>query len=57
MSRSAFRNHKLGANRALKDTLAALVEAGLLVQVAKKQTEEWFKTGSVVYAIGDNWED
>jgi hypothetical protein len=55
-NRSAFKNHKLGANRALKDTLAAMVEAGLLVQVAKKQADEWFKTSSVVYAIGDHWE-
>lgn len=55
-NRSAFKNHRLGANRALKDTLSAMVEAGLLVQVAKKQTEEWFKTSSVVYAIGDHWE-
>lgn len=56
-SRSAFRNHKLGANRALRDTLQSLVESGVLVQVAKKQCEEWFKTGSAVYALGDHWED
>lgn len=55
-NRSAFKNHKLGATRALKDTLTSLVEAGVLVQVAKKQCEEWFKTSSVVYAIGDHWE-
>lgn len=55
-SRTAFRNHKLGSNRALKDTLAHLVEQGVLVQVAKKQTEEWFKTTSAVYAVGDQWE-
>lgn len=54
-NRTAFRNHKLGANRALKDTLAALVDAGVLVQVAKKQCEEWFKTASHVYALGDHW--
>lgn len=55
-SRSAFRNHKLGASRALKDSLASLVEQGVLVQVAKKQCEEWFKTGALVYALGDQWE-
>ena len=55
-SRTAFKNHRLGATKALKDTLASMVEAGLLVQVAKKQTEDWFKTTSVVYAIGDHWE-
>lgn len=55
-NRAAFKNHKLGANRALKDTLAAMVDAGLIVQVAKKQAEEWFKTSSVVYAIGDHWD-
>lgn len=55
-NRSAFKNHRLGANKALKDTLNAMVDAGLLAQVAKKQTEEWFKTSSVVYAIGDHWE-
>lgn len=52
-NRSAFKNHKLGANRALKDTLAALVEQGIIVQVAKKQADEWFKTQSAVYALGD----
>lgn len=56
-NRSAFKNHKLGANRALKDTLASMVDAGLLVQVAKKQADEWFKTASTVYALGDHWED
>lgn len=55
-SRSAFKNHKLGATRALKDTLAGLMDAGVIVQVAKKQAEEWFKTGSAVYALGDHWE-
>lgn len=55
-SRSAFRNHKLGASRALKDSLSSLVEQGVLVQVAKKQCEEWFKTGALVYALGDQWE-
>lgn len=55
-NRSAFKNHKLGATRALKDTLASLVDAGVLVQVAKKQAEEWFKTSSMVYALGDLWE-
>lgn len=55
--RSAFKNHKLGATRALKDTLTALVEAGVIVQVAKKQTEEWFKTSSAVYALGEHWEE
>lgn len=56
-NRAAFKNHKLGSSRALKDTLSSLIDAGLLVQVAKKQTEEWFKTGSAVYAIGDHWEE
>lgn len=55
-SRTAFKNHKLGSNRALKDTLSHLVETGMLVQVAKKQAEEWFKTSSSVYALGDQWE-
>lgn len=56
-NRSAFKNHKLGSNRALKDTLAMMVETGLLVQIAKKQTTEWFKTGSLVYGLGEAWED
>lgn len=56
-NRPAFKNHKLGATRAVKDTLAAMVESGALVQVPKKQTEEWFKTSSAVFALGDLWED
>ena len=56
-SRTAFKNHKMGATRALKDTLASLVDAGVMVQVAKKQTEEWFKSASAVYALGEHWED
>lgn len=56
-ARAAFKNNKNGASRALKDTLSHLVEAGVLVQVAKKQTESWFKTTSAVYAVGDQWED
>lgn len=54
-SRSAFRNHKLGATRALKDALEGMVHFGLLSQVPKKQTEDWFKTSSAVYAVGPNW--
>lgn len=55
-NRTAFKNHKLGANRALKDTLATMVETGLLVQVSKQQAKEWFGTSSVVYALGDHWD-
>lgn len=54
-NRSAFRNHKLGATRALKDTLDGMVQYGLLAQVDKKQTKEWFNTSSVVYCLGDHW--
>lgn len=56
-SRAAFKNHKLGSTRALKDTLAALVDQGVLVQVAKKQTQEWFNTNSAVFAVGDHWNE
>lgn len=55
-NRAAFKNHRMGANRALKDTLASMVDTGLLVQIARKQAEDWFKTSSVVYGIGDHWE-
>lgn len=55
LARSAFKNHKLGASRALKDMLASMVDQGMLVQVAKKQCTEWFKTGSAVFAVGDHW--
>lgn len=56
-ARSAFRNHKLGSSRALKDTLDSMVQYGLLVQVAKKQTEEWFKSAAVIYGLGPAWND
>lgn len=55
-ARTAFKNHKLGSNRALKDTLGTMVEMGVLVQVAKKQAEEWFKTSSAVFALGEHWD-
>jgi len=56
-SRAAFKTHKLGATRALKDTLAGMVEAGMLVQLPKQQAREWFKTSASVYAVGEQWDE
>lgn len=55
-SRAAFKNHRFGSSRALKDTLQTMVDFGTLVQIDKKSAKEWFNTGSAVYALGDNWE-
>ena len=51
----ASKNHKLGATRALNDTLQAMIDAGEIVQLDKKTATEWFKTSSQVYALGDHW--
>lgn len=56
-ARSAFKNHRMGATRALRDTLDSLVDSGMITQVPKKQTLDWFGTGSLVYALGEHWED
>ena len=56
-SRSAFKNHRNGANRALKDTLDHMVATGELSIVPKQQAQQWFKTSSLVYALGDTWAD
>lgn len=56
-NRAAFKNNRLGANRALKDTLQTMVDFGVLVQVDKKNAKDWFNTGSAVYALGDNWDE
>ncbi len=53
--RAAFRKHKLGSNRALKDSLDAMLMSGEIVLVDKKTASEWFKTTSTVYALGDQW--
>lgn len=54
-ARSCFKNDRRGAGRALKDTLAAMVEAGELGIVPKDQAFEWFKTRGAVYCLGDAW--
>lgn len=54
-ARSAFKNHRNGANRALKETLDHMVATGELTIVPKQQAQAWFKTSSLVYAIGDTW--
>ena len=56
-ARAAFRNDRRGANRALKETIGHMIEMGELAQVAKNQTQEWFKTSSAVYCLGDQWND
>lgn len=55
-NRSAFKNHKLGANRAYKDTVQAMIDTGMLVRLDKKSAAEWFKTTSEVFALGDQWD-
>lgn len=52
-SRPAFKNHPKRATAAVKETIAALVEAGVLAQVPKKQAQDWFNTSSTVYCLGD----
>lgn len=54
-NRGAFRNHRNGATRALKDTLEAMCDLGLLVRLDKKRASEWFGTTSAVYCLGDRW--
>jgi hypothetical protein len=56
-NRPVFKNHRLGANIALKNALETMVEYGLLVRIDKKSTQEWFKTSSAVFGLGDQWGD
>jgi len=55
-SRAAFRKHRLGADNALKNTLATMVEYGLLVQLDKKTTQGMFNSVATFYALGDAWQ-
>lgn len=56
-ARSAFKNDRRGANRALKEVLAHMVDTGELALVPKNQATEWFKTSGAVYCLGDTWSD
>jgi len=55
-NRAAFKKHRLGASKALEDTLAIMVKYGVLTLVDKKTAQDWFKTSSTVYALGDQWD-
>lgn len=54
-NRTAFKNDRRGSNKALKDTLTNMVEAGELTVVPKQNALDWFKTSQTVYALGDSW--
>lgn len=54
--RSAFRRHRNGATNALKETLTALVSAGILIQIDVKAAKAMFNTTSAVYGLGDHWD-
>lgn len=54
-SRACFKNDRRGANKALKDSLLSMVEAGELGIVPKDQAFEWFRTRGAVYCLGDMW--
>jgi hypothetical protein len=54
-NRPAFKKHRDGATRSLKNTLDAMINSGVLVQIDKKMAHEWFKTSGAVYALGDQW--
>lgn len=55
-NRPAFKNSRFGATKALKDTLDSMVAYGVLVAIDKKASQDWFKTSSQVYALGDQWD-
>lgn len=54
-SRPAFKNHRNGATAALKNVLEAMVRAGELMLLEKKDAHTRFGTSSDVYAVGYDW--
>jgi hypothetical protein len=54
-NRTAFKNDRRGSNRALKESLQHMVEAGELTVIPKQNALDWFKTGATVYGLGDCW--
>ena len=55
-NRSSFKNHRMGANRALKDTLENMVATGELSAVPRTQLTSWFSSVSAAYAVGEHWD-
>jgi hypothetical protein len=55
-NRPAFKRDKRGSTKALGDLLQEMVATGQLQVVPKAQTQEWFKTTSTVYCLGDLWD-
>lgn len=54
-SRAVFKKHRNGADKALKDAIATMIEHGMLVQLEKSATRTQFQTASAIYALGDQW--
>lgn len=52
---SAYKNHRLGHMKALKETIATMVEHGELILIDKKIAWDQFKTTALVYCIGDQF--
>lgn len=53
--RSAFKNDRRGAAKALEEALADLVNAEILNEVPKQQALERFNARSTIYVLGQNW--
>lgn len=54
-ARASFKNDRRGANKALKELIQTMIEAGELAIVPKEQAFDWFKTRGAVYCLGDMW--
>lgn len=53
--KAPFQEHRLGANAALKHTLVAMVEAGILVQLPPKQVFDKYGVSMALYSKGPSW--
>lgn len=54
---ASFKNHRLGSTAALKIAIEALIADGRIVELPKKQAQEWFQSSAIYYALGDQWDE
>lgn len=54
-SATSFKNDKNGATAALKKSLQAMVDSGMLVEVSKADLANKYKFSGVAYGIGAHW--
>lgn len=53
--KAAFQEHRLGANAAIKHTLVAMVESGIISQLPPKSVYDKYGIGIAIYSKGPSW--